>query len=196
MHKIYLTFIALLLLSANVCKAEEKSAEELCRQRNLASCEISGLKFFIDDDCPRGAKVLRPKGRERCDQLAAGVTAAASAVMVAPPVQPQHEASPAAADESSGFWGNILYVLAVVGFLQGLSTRVGLWPLLFVAVILPLLATWGWVSDTYSHAISAEYLVYTGKEFLWHSLFSVAGWITGSALHYGLLKFIASRAGK
>ena len=70
MQKIFLGLIYFVFLAqGSVCQAEEKTAEELCRLRNSSYCEVSGLKFYIDDVCPKGARILRPHGKERCEDF-------------------------------------------------------------------------------------------------------------------------------
>lgn len=193
MHKRYVVmFVVFILTSAGLCRADAKTPEELCRQRNAASCEVSGLKFFIEDDCPKGAKVLRPRGTERCAQLAAKVEAAArspTAADSAKPVQVQESAPAFVADAASGgHMKNVWFVLAAIGLLQGLITQAGLWPFVFVAVIMPLIATWGMLSG--ADIAGGEYFVSFGVEFLWDFLFCVVGWLAGIALRYGFFRFL------
>lgn len=130
MLKIFFGAISLALLAqASLCQAEAQTPVELCRQRNSASCEVSGLKFFIDDDCPKGAKVLRPHGKERCDDLAAKTDSAVKPQSDAVAAQPamQHAASlPAkeAEDDTAYSWWPVL-LLAVFGLLFGLYIKTG-----------------------------------------------------------------------
>lgn len=195
MHKRYsVMFLLFFLTISSLCRAEDKTPEELCRQRNAASCEVGGLKFFIEDGCPKGAKVLRPKGNERCDQLSVTVEATAKPAAGADGVKPLpvREAAPASASEEAhaGYWKNIFFVLAVIGLLQGLITQAGVWPFVFVGVMMPLIATWGMLSGADVQAGGGEYFVSFAMEFLWNFLFCVAGWLAGIALRYGFFKFL------
>lgn len=195
MHKRYsVMFLLFFLTIASLCRADAKTPEELCRQRNAASCEVSGLKFFIEDGCPKGAKVLRPKGNERCDQFSAKVESAVESPTVFDGLKPVpvQESAPASASEEApaGYWKNIFFVLAVIGLLQGLITQAGVWPFVFVAVMMPLIATWGMLSGADVQAGGGEYFVSFAMEFLWNFLFCVAGWLAGIALRYGFFKFL------
>ncbi|HUX89779.1 MAG TPA: hypothetical protein VMV48_03720 [Gallionellaceae bacterium] len=157
-------------------------------------CKLRGERseIFIEDDCPKGAKILRPKGTERCAQLAVKVEAAAKSPSAADSVKPVQvqESAPASVGDvaSGGHMKNVLFVLAAIGLLQGLITQAGVWPFVFVAAIMPLIVTWGMLSG--ADIASGEYFVSFGVEFLWNFLFCVAGWLAGIALRYGFFRFL------
>lgn len=195
MYKRYIImFFILFLTGISLCRADAKTPEELCRQRNAASCEVGSLKFFIEEGCPKGAKILRPKGNERCDQLFAKVESAVKSPTVFEGVKPVpvQESAPASAreEEHAGYWKNIFFVLAAIGLLQGLITQAGVWPFVFVAVMMPLITAWGMLSGADIRPGGGEYFVSFAMEFLWNFLFCVAGWLAGIALRYGFFKFL------
>lgn len=179
-------------LSSNLCQADTPTAEELCRQRNTASCEINGLRFFIEDDCPKGAKILRPKGTERCELLAGNATGAntvqtetavkgaAQVADVAPAIPPQQAAS--------GIFENPFFVVAVIGLLQGLISRAGWGPFIIVAVVMPVIVTWATVASV--NTAGAEYWGSIGLALLKIFVCSMLGWGAGLAAHRGLLKLL------
>jgi hypothetical protein len=185
--------VVVALLLANVCLADEPTAGELCRKRNAASCEINGLQFFMtEQECPRGAKVLRPRGKERCDNLAETAKNAEN-VQVQSAVSP---ASPAAAsampqqEEGGGLFKVPFLVVAVIGLMQGLISRPGWGQFVIVGGVMPLLVTWGMVSGVQVQADGMGYFGYLGMEFLRTFLFALAGWGAGLALRSGLLKLL------
>lgn len=187
---------AVLLSAASL--ADNLTPEEQCRQRNAASCEINGLKFFIiEQECPRGAKVLRPRGKERCDNLAANAALTEKA-------QPQSAVSRAAPlpastpfglqeETQSGFFKIPFLIVAVIGVMQGLVSRAGWGQFVVVAVVMPVLVTWGMVSGVPVQASGMEYLRYLSLEFLPVFLFALAGWGIGLALHRTLLKLLPGK---
>jgi len=195
MRKIFLAVVYFLLLFlGGHCLAEEQTAEELCRTRNLASCEISGLKFFIDDDCPKGAKILRPHGKERCAGLdeKTNMVEKDQAVAVARQVVTLPEKVEVAAQEETwGIFDNPFLVVAILGVLQGLISRAGLGAFLLVAVVLPMLVTWGMVSGVNIQAEGAEYFLYIGMEYFKMLVYSLLGWGAGLAIHAVALRLLS-----
>lgn len=194
MVRLILSIMALGLSSSNFCQADTPTPEELCRQRNSASCEINGLKFFIEDDCPRGAKILRPKGKERCDNLTNTINADGKVLTEAQlkPVSQAIEAVPAMPKKTAeaGIFENAFFVVAVVGLLQGLISRASWGPFIIVAVVMPSIATWTMVSAASPRVVGAEYWGYIGFEFLQLLVYSMLGWGAGLAVHNGLLRLM------
>lgn len=187
-----LSIMFFLLFSSNLCLAESPTPEELCRKRNAASCEASGLKFFIEDDCPRGTRTLRPKGTERCEQSGQNTMAekkpqADTAVIqgaqpaVAEASRPQPEAG-------TGFFGSAYFFLLLIGLIQGVISRAAAGPLAAVLIVMPLLGTWALLSAMAAPAGTAEYWAQAGMVLLQTVLFSMAGWAAGMAIRMGVLK--------
>ena len=184
------------LLSSSLAQAATPTAEELCIQRNSASCEINGLRFFIqEEDCPRGAKVLRPHGNERCDNIAGEIKVAGkSAVEV--PVKPASskvaEVAPVAPENNTaaGWLETPLIIAAVIGLLQGLVSRLGWGPFVIVALVMPVILTWGIISSVSTHMAGAEYWGHLALEFVKIFAGSMLGWGAGLAIHMGLLKLL------
>ncbi len=189
------SYAVVALLLANIAPANALTAEEACRQRNAASCEISGLKFFItEEECPRGAKVLRPRGKERCDNLAEkpAIARPHSAVSQAAPVP---TSAPLALQEEAedNFLKIPFLIVAVIGVIQGLVSRAGWGQFIVVGIVMPVLVTWGTVSGVAVQASGMQYLGYLGLEFLPIFLFALAGWGIGLALHRTLLKLLPGK---
>lgn len=159
------------------------SAEEECRQRNAASCEANGLKFFMtEQECPRGVKVLRKLGHEDCSKFAAAsAVPAAAASDPLPQTEPAKELAAAAdnTDSTNDLWGNPYFMLALVGLLQGMVTRISVGSVLIVALVMPLLGTWSIVSGTPLPGGMLANLPYIAMELLGTFLFSIAGWGAG-----------------
>jgi hypothetical protein len=188
--------IMLLLLLNGVAHAEVKTPEELCIARNAASCEINGLQFFItDEECPRGAKVLRPQGHERCKQLAEDkkvVEKKQDTVAKSNMGELVAASSPVAKkqDTTAAIWGNPYFIVALIGLLQGLISRASIGTFIIVAIAMPVLATWSMLSGAQFPSGWSAALVYMGVEFAGIFLFSMAGWIVGLGLHRGILKLL------
>lgn len=68
---------ASLLLAAGICHADVPTAEQECRLRNSATCELSGVQYLVEGPCPPGALAIRPQGHERCDAVPQARTAPA-----------------------------------------------------------------------------------------------------------------------
>lgn len=187
--------IASIFILNSYAYADAKTAEALCSERNAAHCEIGGVKFFITEEgCPKGAKVLRPHGTERCDQLLtahnsavkteeAVVQSAAEALAASPAPSPQHHASLAS-------WENPYFILTLLGLLQGIISRVGIGPIIIVAVVMPVIATWGIFSGANFQSGFTENFGYVGMELLGTFLFCMAGWIVGVGIHLGTRKLV------
>lgn len=58
-----------MFLIAGVCYADVPKREQECRIRNSALCEINGVPYLVEGPCPSTATIIRPPGRERCDDL-------------------------------------------------------------------------------------------------------------------------------
>jgi len=193
MQKYRLGWLLFSLLLGQVCLADTPTPEALCRQRNAASCEISGLKFFIEDEeCPRGAKVLRPHGHENCspqvgEKQLPGALATPSAVQSAPTV---NVLAPVATEETAAanFWSSPYFYLLLIGLLQGLISRAALGPVLTVAVVMPLLAGWVLLPDRSAQLLPAAYWAYAATLLLKTFLCSMAGWGAGMAIRMGVFK--------
>jgi hypothetical protein len=188
--------IVLLLLLGGIAHAEVKSPLELCLARNAASCEINGLKFFVtDEECPKGAKVLRAHGHERCDLLAddknvveknQGTNAKSHKAEVVA------ANSPVAVKESSAtaIWENPYFIVALIGLLQGLIGRASIATFIIVGIAMPVLVTWSMLSGAQFPYGWSVALGYIGVEFAWTFLFSMAGWVVGLGLYRGILKIL------
>lgn len=188
--------IVIFLLLNSIAHAQAKTPEELCIERNAASCEINGLKFIVtEEECPRGAKVLRTHGHERCDQLSVQKSAVEkkpgtvekskeSAVEAASsPVPVQQDSSPA-------IWENPYFILALIGLLQGMISRANVATFIIVGVVMPVIATWAMMSGVkFPNGMTAA-LAITGVGFAGFFLVSIAGWIAGLGLHRGVLKLL------
>jgi hypothetical protein len=182
------------LFGSSFCQADTPTAEELCRQRNSASCEINGLRFFIEDDCPKGARILRPKGTERCELLAENVKAVnttntEAAVKDIAQVSDSSAAMPPQQTDS-GLFENPFFVVAVIGLLQGLISRAGWGPFIIVALVMPVIVTWATVASAPVNTVGAEYWGYIGLALLKIFASSMLGWGAGLAAHRGLLKLL------
>ena len=175
--------------------ADTPAAEEQCRKRNSASCEINGLRFFIEDDCPRGAKILRPKGKEHCEDFADKVatdskvsvdgTEKQVAAQKAEPTQLKPENNAA-----GGMLENPLIVVAVLGLLQGFISRVGWRSFIIVATVIPVIVTWSVVTDTSIKLAGEAYWGFVAWSLLKILSCSMLGWGAGLAAHRGLLKLL------
>lgn len=175
--------------------ADTPTAEEQCRKRNSASCEINGLRFFIEDDCPRGAKILRPKGKERCEDFADRVatnrnvsvegteTQVAAQKAEPTPINPGNNAA-------GGMLENPLIVVAVLGLLQGFISRVGWRSFIIVATVIPVIVTWSVVTDTAIKLAGEAYWGFVVWSLLKILSCSMLGWGAGLAAHRGLLKLL------
>ena len=194
MVRLSVSIVAFCLSGSSVCHADTPTAEALCHQRNAASCEMNGLKFFIEDDCPKGAKILRPKGHEDCEHIsenansknnvpADAVAKQAVQVAAAVPAMPRKEAE-------GGWMENPFVIVAVIGLLQGLISRAGVGPFIIVALVMPVIVTWVRVSGAPVHAVGAEYWGNAGLELLKIFACSMLGWGVGLAAHRGLLKLL------
>lgn len=193
MQKYRLGWLLFALLLGQVCLADTPTPEALCRQRNAASCEMSGLKFFIEDEeCPRGAKVLRPHGHENCspqvpvqvNQLPGAVPGAVQSAPTASGFAPVATEETAAAN----FWSSPYFYLLLIGLLQGLISRAALGPVLTVAVVMPLLAGWVLLPDRSAQLLPAAYWAYAAMLLLKTFLCSMAGWGAGMAIRMGVFK--------
>jgi hypothetical protein len=187
--------VAYALLCSAPGFADSPTAEELCRKRNSASCEINGLRFFIEDDCPRGAKVLRPKGNERCEIVSENVKAAGKITgdvinkQVSPPMSDSNPVNPVKNAEK-GFFENPLFVVAVLGLLQGFISRIGWRSFIIVAMVIPVIVTWSVVTDTSVNLVGEAYWGFVAWSLLKIFSCSMLGWGAGLAAHMGLLKFL------
>lgn len=189
-------FIVTFLFLGCIAHVEAKTPEELCIERNAASCEINGLKFFVtDEECPRGAKVLRPHGHERCDQVPVEKSAvdkkqgtvekiAESGVVAA------SSSAPARQDSSPAVWKNPFFILALFGLLQGMISRASIATFVNAGVLMPVIATWAMMSGMqFPHGISAAFGD-VAIEFVRAFLVAMAGWIAGLGVYRGLLKLL------
>jgi hypothetical protein len=85
-----------LFLLSSVSYAYIPSPKDECEYRNSAICEIRGVQHVVAGECPQGAVVLRPPGKERCDELGEmdarreGTTIPESPVRVMPDNPSQH----------------------------------------------------------------------------------------------------------
>lgn len=183
------------LLVSTAALAETSRAEDECRKRNSASCEINGLRFFIEDDCPRGAKILRPKGTERCEDLTGKV---ATDIKASVAVTEQHPAMQIAASDQVKPERNAtiemlespLIVVAILGLLQGFISRVGWRSFIIVATIIPAIVTWSVVADTSVKLAGEAYWFFVAWSLLKIFFCSMLGWGAGVAAHWGLLKML------
>jgi hypothetical protein len=138
--------------------------------------------------------VLRPRGKERCDNLAekpaiAQTNSAVSQAVVLPASAPL-----ALAEEAqSGFFRIPFLIVAVIGVMQGLVSRAGWGQFIVVGIVMPVLVTWGTVSGVPVKASGMQYLGFLGLEFLPLFLFALAGWVIGLALHHTLLKLLPGK---
>lgn len=183
------------LLGSTPGLADTSTAEEQCRKRNSASCEINGLKFFIEDDCPRGAKILRPKGKERCDDFAdKAATDSKASVSVAEKQVAAQTAEPTPAkpenNAAGGMLASPLIVVAVLGLLQGFVSRVGWRSFIIVATVIPFIVTWSVVTDISVKLAGEAYWIFVAWTLLKIFSCSMLGWGAGLAIHRGLLKFL------
>jgi hypothetical protein len=187
-----LSIVLFLLIGSNLCRADTPTAEELCRKRNAASCEASGLTFFIEEGCPRGTKTLRPKGTERCEQLrentaaesrpqADAVRAPSAPLAVAETAKPGPEAA-------SGFFGSAYFFVLLIGLVQGLISRAAPGPLVTVLVVMPLLGTWVMLSGAAAPPGTAAYWGPAAMVLLQTFICSVAGWGVGMAIRKAVFK--------
>lgn len=183
------------LLCSTPTFADTSTAEEQCRKRNSASCEINGLKFFIEDDCPRGAKILRPKGKERCDDFAdKAATDSKASVSVAEKQFATQTAEPTPVKQESnvavGMLESPFIVVAVLGLLQGFISRVGWRSFIIVATVIPFIVTWSVVTDTSVKLAGEAYWGFVAWSLLKIFVCSMLGWGAGLASHRGLLKLL------
>jgi len=65
---LHLLYFVLFLVIPGTSYAYIPTAEQDCQFRNSAICELNGIQYYIDSDCPSAAKVIKPLGHERCDQ--------------------------------------------------------------------------------------------------------------------------------
>ncbi len=192
----YQILIVAILWLSGFAHAEVKTPEELCIARNAASCEINGLQFYItDEECPRGAKVLRAHGHERCDLLAddknvveknQGTNAksnTAEIVAASSPVAVKEKVAPA-------IWENPYFIVALIGLVQGLISRASIATFIIVGIAMPVLVTWSMLSGAQFPFGWSAALGYMGVEFAGTFLFSMAGWVVGLGLHRGILKIL------
>lgn len=174
--------ILLMLVSVQVWAAE-KTPEELCRERNAASCEINGLRFFMTgQECPQGAKILRHLGHEDCDRFK---VAAEPQVTGGKANAEQARNLTEAADKEQGevfFWGNPYFVLALIGLLQGMTSRASIGSLAIVMLVMPLIGAWSIVSGAHMAGGLTANMAYIGMELLGTLLFSMAGWAVGALI--------------
>ncbi len=177
-----------LLLAPLFAHAAEKSAEELCRERNAAKCEVGSLQFNLtEQECPKGTKVLRKLGHENCNKLeqvtrmqSQSQVQATSAV-----VGTAIKDSDVVADKNEGevfYWGNPYFILALIGLLQGMISRAGTGSLIVVMLVMPLLGTWSIVSDVHMEGGPLANAGYIGMELLGTCLFSMFGWLAGAGV--------------
>jgi hypothetical protein len=173
----------------SACQADTPTPEELCRQRNAASCEINGLKFFIEDNCPKGAKVLRAKGKERCENLTENFKADNKIQVIAESRKleplPQSNANDLSGEESANFFDSPYFYLLIIGLFQGLINRAGLGPLIIMIVVMPLLSTWVIMYGIQLQPVESLYWV-----LLKTILYGMGGWVIGAVARFGLLKYL------
>lgn len=192
MRKILTGMVGFLLLTAaGLGWADAQTAEEACRLRNAASCELSGLKFFIDDDCPKGAKVLRPHGKERCDAVSlqdnAVLKPQADAAAAHPvPLQAPASGEPATEAETDYFSWPIL-LPGLFGFLFALFVKTGRWTAM-MAFLLPALAAGAMLYGGYLHAVEGGYAVRFATAYLLAFVSAAAGWFIGVLLRPSWLR--------
>ena len=166
-------------------QADTPTPEELCRQRNAASCEINGLKFFIEDGCPKGAKVLRAKGNERCENLKANNQIQVDNLSKKPDPLPVSKASDLSEEKSANFFDSPYFYLVIIGLFQGLINRAGFGPLLIMIVVMPLLSTWVILYGIQLQPVESLYWV------LFKTLtYGMGGWAIGAVARLGLLKYL------
>jgi hypothetical protein len=190
--RLSLVIAAYCLLNSSLSLADTQTAEELCRQRNAASCEINGMRFFLtEDDCPRGAKVLRPRGTEHCGDTADTIKAAKEDVVKqAAPAKTDAVAGKSEKTAEGGLLENPYLIIAIIGLLQGLISRLGWGPFIIVALVMPALLAWGIVTSTTVHTAGADYWAYAGFELLKLMVSSLLGWGAGLAAHRGILNLL------
>lgn len=182
--------IVSLLISSN-CLPDELTPEELCRKRNAAHCDINGVKFFIEDNCPRGAQTLRAKGKERCESLAE--VAKTQEKIHIPPVVSQPDSEPASPpiitlqENNRGYFDNPFIVVFVAGVLLGLIGRVGWKQLVTAGLVMPLLVAWA-VTSSPVQAVGLEYFSYFGMELFKLAVVSLFGWGVGLFMYRVAIK--------
>jgi len=71
--KAYRIIAASFLLTLGVCHADVPTSEQECRLRNAAVCESAGVQFIVDGPCPPSARIVRPPGQERCEDLSQAI---------------------------------------------------------------------------------------------------------------------------
>lgn len=183
------------MLLSSFAFAEAKTARELCIERNAASCEINGLKFFVtEEECPKGAKVLRSHGHENCDPIATPVVSKVTPPQVVEQVKPEMVTTTLLPDvppeSTQSFWGGPFLILALIGLVQGIISRVSVGPVIIVAVVMPVLATWGVLSGTPFPTGFVSNMEYVGFALLHTLLFSMAGWLVGTGIRLVSVKLI------
>jgi len=167
------------------CQADTPTPEELCRQRNAASCEINGLKFFIEDGCPKGAKILRAKGNENCENLKTANQIKVDNVSKKPEPLPVSKANDLPEEKSANFFDSPYFYLVIIGLFQGLINRAGIGPLLIMIVVMPLLSTWVILYGIQLQPVESLYWV------LFKTLtYGMGGWAIGAVARLGLLKYL------
>lgn len=180
-------FFLIAVLFAHAATAVAMTAEEACRQRNAASCEANGLKFFMtEQECPRGVKVLRKLGHEDCSKFAQSASAVQDTKTAAQAQETEAvKVSADVADNTStgeDWWGNPYFMLALVGLLQGMVTRLSIGSAVIVMLVMPLLGTWSIVSGTSFPGGMMSNAAYIAMELLGTFLFSMAGWAVGALI--------------
>lgn len=175
--------------------AQAMTAEEECRQRNASSCEVNGLKFFMtEQECPQGAKVHRKLGHEDCSKYALAGSAEKKAEPAATEGQKQQVANPENAAQQAGasdsLWSNPYWILLLIGLVQGMISRVSVGPVLIVALVMPLIATWSMVGDAHFPFGVMSSLAYIAMEWLGAFLYSMAGWLAGAAIRRAAYKIL------
>ena len=193
---VYRLFFAYILvsitLSPGVCRADVPTPEQECRHRNAAECEQNGVKYIYEGDCPSGTRTLRPRGTERCEDLARpGQRPAAQRpeAGVIPPAKPKDQAPARSFKEfMTGYLNSPFLLLGTTAFLIGAFTKTKIWKFALAALALPLLATWAMLSRMHLQPQSGEYQGYFIILLYGTVLYSVAGWSIGAAARKLVLK--------
>jgi hypothetical protein len=190
-------FIVVLIAPAlGVCHADVPTPEQECRYRNAAECEQNGVKYVVEGDCPSAARTLRPRGTERCEDLArpGQRPAALRPAVVTPMAKPKDTAPPMRFGEIlAAYLNSPFLLLGTAAFLIGSFTRTKIWKFALATLVLPLLATWAMLSRMHLQPQSGEYQGYFIILLFGTVLYSGAGWSIGAAARKLVLR-ISSRA--
>lgn len=164
MYRIIVLLAGFVLL-VNVAQAEEKSADDLCRQHNATNCgQMAAASAVIKTQAETSA--------------------------MKPAVSSEVSMSASKQEPVKGYWGNPYFILLLIGLLQGMISSAGIGQFAIIGVAIPVIATWSMLSGAHFPSGITENIAYVGMELLGTFLFSMAGWVIGIAIRWGAYKLL------